>query len=116
MFLGALLRIGVGDLPVKVLLFSAGSIGVLLSASWYIVIRSYRQLNSGKFQALHELEKKLTYPFFTQEWDLLAKGRDRSRYWRPTTVEVGLPCIFFVLFCGLVVCHSCAESSTGLGT
>ena len=55
-FLAALLRFGVGDVPEKIILFSAGAIGSLLSISWYIVIRSYRQLNSGKFKALHELK------------------------------------------------------------
>ena len=101
-FVAALLRFGVGDGYQKVILFSAGAIGALLSVSWYIVIRSYRQLNTGKFLALHELERKLAYPFFTREWELLAEGRDRSRYWRLTVVEVGLPIIFFVLSCGLV--------------
>ena len=102
-FLGALLRFGVGCVPVGVILFAAGTIGSLLSVSWYIVIRSYRQLNSGKFKALHELEKELAYPFFKREWDLLAEGKERSRYWKLTNVEVGLPCIFFLLFSGLAV-------------
>ena len=102
-FLGALLRFGVGEVPVRIVLFSVGTIGALLSLSWYVVIRSYRQLNSGKFTALHELEEKLAYPFFRREWDLLAEGKDRSRYWKLTNVEVGLPCIFFVLFFGLTV-------------
>ena len=33
-----------------------GGFGALVPLSWYVVIRSYRQLNSGKFLALHELE------------------------------------------------------------
>ena len=102
-FLGASLRFGVGDVPVRIVLFFAGAIGALLSASWYIVIRSYRQLNTGKFKALHELEGKLTYPFFTREWELLGGGKDTGRYWKLTIVETGLPCIFFLLFCGLLV-------------
>lgn len=101
-FVAALLRFGDGDGYQKVILFSAGAIGALLSVSWYVVIRSYRQLNTGKFLALHELERKLPYPFFTREWELLAEGRIRSRYWRLTVVEVGLPIIFFVLSCGLI--------------
>ena len=100
-FLGALLRFGVGCVPVGIILFTAGAIGSLLSVSWYIVIRSYRQLNSGKFKALHELEEKLAYPFFKREWELLAEGKELSRYWKLTNVEVGLPCIFILLFFGL---------------
>ena len=81
-FLAALLRYGTGDLPAKIVLSGIGIIGALLSGSWYGIIRSHRQLNSGKFKTLHELEKKLAYPFFTREWDLLAEGLDRRRYWK----------------------------------
>lgn len=96
-------RFGVGDLPVGVMLGSAGVIGALLSLSWFFVLRSYRQLNSGKFRALHELEAKLAYPFFTTEWKLLAEGRERSRYWKLTVVETALPWIFFALFVALTL-------------
>ena len=99
--LAALLRFGVGCAPVGAILLAFGAIGSLLAMSWYVVIRSYRQLNSGKFKALHELEEKLAYPFFKREWELLAEGKEISRYWKLTTVEVGLPCIFFLLFFGL---------------
>ncbi len=50
--------------PLEWLMVGFGLFGMLLASAWYIVIRSYRQLNSGKFKALHELEEKLTYPFF----------------------------------------------------
>ena len=96
-FLGALLRFGANDAPVQMIFTAAGVIGALLSISWYVVIRSYRQLNTGKFKALHELEQKLGYPFFEREWELLAQGGDWRRYWRLSTVEVTLPIIFFVL-------------------
>ena len=102
-FLAVLIRFGVGDVPVQVVLVSICVVGAALSASWYVVLRSYRQLNTGKFRALHELESKLAYPFFQREWDLLGAGEDRSRYWSLTIVEVGLPCIFFVLFVALLV-------------
>ncbi len=108
-FLAALIRFGVdaetglADGAVRMVLFAAGTIGALLSVSWYVVIRSYRQLNTGKFEALHELEGKLPYPFFKREWELLAQGKQISRYWKLTNVETGLPVIFFLLFAGLMV-------------
>ena len=70
-FLTALMRYGTGDVPAKLVLCTVGVIGALLSASWYVVIRSYRQLNTGKFKALHELEAKLAHAFFSREWELL---------------------------------------------
>ncbi len=106
--LAAFLRYGTGSFPVHGILIAGGVVGVLLSASWYVVIRSYRQLNSGKFAALHELEEKLAYPFFKREWELLEEGKNRSRYWKLTVVETGLPIGFFVFSVILVVlAHFC---------
>lgn len=102
LFATSLLQFNVTHNSIKVALLSVSILGVLLSGSWYVVIRSYRQLNTGKFKALHELEGKLTYPFFQREWDLLGEGRDR-RYWKLTIVETFLPFIFGVLFCVLLV-------------
>ena len=102
-FLAALLRFGMGEAPEQLVLGVLGVFGVLLSISWMIVIRSYRQLNTGKFAALQELEKELVYPFFTREWELLSEGREISRYWKLTEVERGLPIIFILLFCALIV-------------
>ena len=84
--------------PLGWLMVGFGSFGTLLAGAWYIVIRSYRQLNSGKFKALHELEEKLAYPFFKREWDLLDEGTERKTYWRLTIVETFVPIIFFVCF------------------
>lgn len=97
-FLGALFRYGIDDAAVEIVMGAASLVGVLLAASWYVVIRSYRQLNSGKFKALHELEEKLAYPFFKREWELLEEGKNMSRYWRLTVVETALPGIFVGLF------------------
>ena len=102
-FVAALLRFGDGDVYEKPILVSSGVVGALLSVSWFVVIRSYRQLNSGKFKALHELEDKLAYPFFKREWELLSKGTILSRYWKLTNVETVLPAIFFILFSVLAI-------------
>ena len=102
-FVAALLRFGDGDVYEKPILVSSGVVGALLSVSWFVVIRSYRQLNSGKFKALHELEDKLAYPFFKREWELLNKGTILSRYWKLTNVETVLPAIFFILFSVLAI-------------
>ena len=97
LFLGIFVRFGVKGFPIDIVFLAAGIIGAALSISWFIVIRSYRQLNTGKFAALHELEEKLAYPFFKREWELLDEGRKLSRYWRLTIVETGLPIIFLIL-------------------
>ena len=93
--------------PLEWLMIGFGLFGMLLAAAWYIVIRSYRQLNSGKFKALHELEEKLAYPFFKREWDLLAEGKEQKTYWRLTVVETFVPVIFFFCFAALLVLGIC---------
>lgn len=101
-FLAVLIRFGDGGIPESATRL-VGLLGMGLSVSWYVIIRSYRQLNTGKFKALNELEERLAYPFYKREWDLLGEGRDFRRYWRLTVVETSLPSAFFLLFLGLLV-------------
>ena len=104
-FLAAFLRYGTETMPVGAILTAISIFGIFLSAAWYIIIRSYRQLNSGKFAALHELEEKLAYPFFKREWELLEEGKKRSRYWKLTIVETFLPIAFSILYVVLIIVY-----------
>ncbi len=88
--------------PLEWLMVGFGLFGMLLASAWYIVIRSYRQLNSGKFNALHELEEKLAYPFFRREWESLGEGKERKTYWKLSVVETFVPAIFFLSFAVLL--------------
>ena len=89
--------------PLSFLMVGFGTFGMFLSVAWYFVIKSYRQLNTGKFKALHELEEKLTYPFFTREWELLEEGTERKTYWKLSVVETFVPITFFSFFGVLLV-------------
>ena len=100
------LRYGIKTLSFGWVMSASGILIILLSASWFIVIRSYRQLNSGKFAALHELEAKLAYPFFKREWELLKEGENISRYWKLTIVETFLP-IGFSIFGVILIIVGC---------
>lgn len=102
LFVATLFRFGSGDLPGSLVVTVVGAVGVALSASWFLVIRSYRQLNTGKLKALHELEERLAYPFFKREWELLGEGKNRGRYLRLTQAEAVLPWIFLLLFGSVV--------------
>ena len=102
-FLAALLRYGAETIPVGAVVTAIGIFGISLAVAWYVIVRSYRQLNSGKFAALHELEEKLAYPFFQREWELLEGGKSISRYWKLTVVETFLPMIFALLYLALII-------------
>ena len=85
-------------LPAKFTISIVALTGVFLAAAWFVVIKSYRQLNDGKFQALHELEQSLPFSFYTIEWNKLQRGENRRVYWKLTVVETFLPLIFIILF------------------
>ena len=87
--------------PLGWLMVGFGLFGMLLAVAWYVVIRSYRQLNTGKFDVLQKLEEQLAYPFFTREWELLLEGKDHKKYGKLSVVETFVPVIFFVCFAAL---------------
>jgi Zn-dependent protease with chaperone function len=71
---------------------------VAFSASWWLVLRSYDQLNTGKFRVIHELEQRLPAAIYDREWDLLGRGSDPKRYRPLTRVERIVPLVFIVLY------------------
>ena len=95
------------EVPIGWLMIGVGAFGMLLALAWYIVIRSYCQLNSGKFQVLLALEEKLAYPFFKHEWKLLGEGKDSKSYRELTRVETFVPIIFGICFAALLVIGIC---------
>ncbi len=60
--------------------------------AWYYLLRSYRQLNTAKYQVIGELEEHLpASPYWRAEWTALGEGKDRSKYWPLSHVEQWLP-------------------------
>jgi hypothetical protein len=81
------------------------SLGLCLA--WFWLVRSYRQLNSGKFAVIGALESRLpASPFWRAEWTALGKGADKSKYWPLTHLEQWVPLLFAVSYLigvGLVI-------------
>ena len=92
-----LIRFGGDDLPIETVFVLAGIFGLFLSTSWVLVIHSYRQLNSGKFKALREIEENLVYPFFTKERGFLS-----GKYNKLTAAEKVLPYILYLAFAAMI--------------
>ncbi|TKK89223.1 hypothetical protein FDA94_09775 [Herbidospora galbida] len=87
-----------GSLPVLTL--TAGLI-ILLGqcAAWYVIVRSYRQLNSAKFQVISVFEERLpAFAYSRAEWVALGEGRDWRRYLPLTHVEQWVPLLFAVAY------------------
>lgn len=85
----------------NVILFMVSAFGILICLFWALNLRSYRQLNSGKFQVIHEMEQQLTFRCYDREWEVLGEGKDQKKYSPLTHVEIYVPAtiatIYFVL-------------------
>lgn len=78
--------------PINVFILSIA--GFLVALLWKRNIDSYKDLNSGKFQVIDEIEKALPIAAFTAEWQFLERGRNRRLYRPFHTVEILVPFIF----------------------
>lgn len=76
--------------------------GLLVSITWATLIRSYRQLNSGKFKVIHKIESQLPAALYDSEWKILGEGRGKQ-YLPFTHVEQFVPWIFAVLYILLII-------------
>ena len=83
-------------------------IGIILALSWYFIIGSYRQLNSGKFKLIHELEQRLPLNLFSYEWEMLDKGESKKTYWPLSHVESVVPLLFIAVYIVLVIFTLCS--------
>jgi hypothetical protein len=72
-------------------------VGVAVAILWRRNVDSYRDLNSGKFHVITELEKSLPVAPYTAEWEYLERGKNKSRYRPFHSVEGLVPYVFMTL-------------------
>lgn len=75
--------------------------GAALSATWWVLIKSYRDLNAAKYGVITDMEAKLEAKMYGDEWERLKQGRVkgwRGRYAEFTTVEQVVPVVFTGLY------------------
>ena len=97
---------GFGSQTVNVFSFwitTISVVGLILCYSWYRIIESYRQLNSGKFKVIHEIEKKLPLALYHGEWIVLGQGSNPKLYRPLTHVEEWIPMLFALLFIAILL-------------
>lgn len=76
--------------------------GLLIALTWATLIRSYRQLNKGKFKVIHLLEQKLPAALYAVEWQIFKEGKGKD-YLPFTHVERYVPFIYAGLYTALAV-------------
>lgn len=105
----AVMRFGHGTMPTNLAVPVVAATGFLLALAWYFTIRSYRQLNTGKFEVIHEMEERLPFSFYKREWEVLEEGKNRGKYWKLTVVETLGPMIFAILFVVIGILSVCGH-------
>ncbi|HEY6739926.1 MAG TPA: hypothetical protein VI076_13865 [Actinopolymorphaceae bacterium] len=78
-------------------LFLAAGVAILVGqcAAWFVLVRSYRQLNDAKWRVVGVIEKRLpASAFWKAEWAALGEGRDWRKYLPFTHVEQVVPLLF----------------------
>lgn len=71
--------------------------GLLVTITWFLLIRAYRALNGAKFKVIHELESRLPGRLFDLEWEFLERG-EGWRYTPLSHMEQYIPVAFGVFY------------------
>jgi len=84
------------------LILVALSGAIILCVVWFLLLRSYRQLNGVKFRMIGKFEEKLPASPWKAEWRELGYGKDKRKYWPFTQIEQFTPVAFLtVYFCSV---------------
>ncbi|MEP0858768.1 hypothetical protein [Trichocoleus sp. DQ-U1] len=78
-------------------------LGIILCFVWQANIQSYKQLNSGKFKVLSEIEQYMPFPCYDREWEILKKDKRYQGYLTQTQVEKYVPFILTIPYLGLLM-------------
>ncbi len=104
-FFGGSALIGAASIQ-RFFLVVAGAAGVILSGAWWLLLKSYRDLNAAKFRVINALERELPAHPYTDEWAILqddsVKGW-RKRYAEQGTVERIVPVVVACLYILLII-------------
>ena len=87
----------------SVVLISVGLAGLAICAIWFVNIRSYKRLNSGKFRIIHEVEEQLPFPLYKKEWDYLRPPTGKKKYFQLTRIEQFIPIAMAIPYIFLMV-------------
>lgn len=99
---GLISALGIFDLfdkatPIPIIIFSAIATG-LLCVYWAKLIKSYSNLNTAKFEVIHEFEKYLPMRPFDFEWDRVGRGVNKKLYYPFSHIEKKIPYVFLLLY------------------
>lgn len=71
--------------------------GITLSYLWQELVRQYRNLNTAKWEVVHQIEKRLPISPYAAEWDSMGRGQNPALYRPLSHIELGVPWVFIGL-------------------
>lgn len=81
--------------------------GILFCVIFWFLIRSYKQLNTGKFKVLHKIESKLPLVIYKYEWEILEEGKNEKVYYPFSHIELLIPWLFGIIYFALWIIFIC---------
>lgn len=82
-------------------------VGIIICVIFWFLIRSYKQLNTGKFEVIHEIEKHLPLALYKYEWEILGEGKDNKKYYPFSHIELLIPWVFGAVYAFLGLYFLC---------
>ncbi len=73
-------------------------VGIIICVVFWFLLRSYRQLNTGKFKVIHEIEQQLPASIYDYEWKILGEGKNRTLYFPFSHIEMVIPWVFGIVY------------------
>jgi len=73
-------------------------VGLTICTIFWFLLRSYKQMNSGKFKVIHQIEQKLPLALYDYEWEILGKGKDKKKYFPFSHIELIIPWVFGAIY------------------
>lgn len=84
------------QLYVMVIVIAAA--GLLMCYAWYRLVRSYRDLNTAKFEVIHAIEARLPISPYAAEWLAVGEGKNSKLYKPFSHIEMWIPRIFMLAY------------------
>lgn len=73
-------------------------VGIIICVIFWYLIRAYKQLNTGKFEVIHEIEQHLPLALYKYEWKVLGEGKDNKKYYPFSHIELIIPWVFGIIY------------------
>jgi len=73
-------------------------VGIIICVIFWFLLRSYKQLNTGKFKVIHEIERKLPLALYDYEWKILGEGKNKKLYFPFSHIEMIIPWVFGIIY------------------